>query len=173
MIQYYDSKGQRIKVENFSDAFYKPDGLYEAGMLDHIFRGMIKSHTQAEDLHVNEEMTNKMFMNSQYGFGLDLVAQIIQQGRDHGLPGYTEWRKFCGLPTVRTFEDLRDVMSSGSVSTLRNTYGTVDDIDLFTGGLAEVPTKGAVVGPTFACLLGRQMFYYKTGTDNYIICNAN
>ena len=34
---------------------------------------------------------------------------------------------------------------------------------MFTGGLAEVPTKGAVVGPTFACLLGRQMYYYKTG----------
>ena len=94
---------------------------------------------------------------------LDLVAQVIQQGRDHGLPGYTEWRKFCGLPQVRTFEDLRDVMSTGSVSTLRNTYKKVEDIDLFTGGLAEVPTKGAVVGPTFACLLGRQMYYYKTG----------
>ena len=46
IIQYYDNKGQRVKVESFSDAFYKPDGLYEAGMLDHIFRGMIKSHTQ-------------------------------------------------------------------------------------------------------------------------------
>ena len=54
-------------------------------------------------------------------------------------------------------------MSSGSVSTLKSTYGSVDDIDLFTGGLAEVPTKGAVVGPTFACLLGRQMYYYKAG----------
>ncbi len=35
--------------------------------------------------------------------------------------------------------------------------------DSFTGGLAEVPTKGAVVGPPFACLLGRQMYYYKAG----------
>ena len=73
--------GQRVKVENFSEAFYKPDGLYEAGMLDHIFRGMIKTHTQSEDLHVNEEMTNKMFMDANFGFGLDLVAQVIQQGR--------------------------------------------------------------------------------------------
>ena len=73
--------GQRVKVENFSEAFYKPDGLYEAGMLDHIFRGMIKTHTQSEDLHVNEEMTNKMFMDENFGFGLDLVAQVIQQGR--------------------------------------------------------------------------------------------
>ena len=44
----------------------------------------------------------------------------------------------------------------------------LQDIDLFTGGLAEVPTKGAVVGPTFACLLGRQFFYYKTG-DRYLV----
>ena len=79
------------------------------------------------------------------------------------MPGYTEWRKFCGLPQVRTFEDLRDVMSGGSVTTLRATYGSIEDIDLFTGGLAEVPTKGAVVGPTFACLLGRQMYYFKSG----------
>lgn len=128
-----------------------------------VFQGMVKSHTQSEDLFVNEEMTNKMFMDSKYGFGLDLVAQIIQQGRDHGLPGYTEWRDFCGLPKVQTFDDLRDVMSSSSVNTLSETYGSINDIDLFTGGLAEVPTKGAVVGPTFACLLGRQMFYYKTG----------
>ncbi len=42
----------------------------------------------------------------------------------------------------------------------------LDDLDLYTGGLAEVPTDGAVVGPTFACLIGRQMFYYKTG-DRY------
>ena len=54
-------------------------------------------------------MTNKMFMNHKYGFGLDLVAQIIQQGRDHGLPGYIEWRKFCGLPSVRIFHFSHDI----------------------------------------------------------------
>ena len=32
----------------------------------------------------------------------------------------------------------------------------MDDIDLFVGGLAERPLTGAVVGPTFACLLGQQ-----------------
>ena len=48
-----------------------------------------------------------------------------------------------------------------------STYKNVEDVDLFTGGLAEVPTKGAVVGPTFACLLGRQMYYYKTGKCHF------
>ena len=97
---------------------------------------------------------------------LKFVSQVIQQGRDHGLPGYVRWRRFCGLPAVDSFDDLRDVMSAGAVNILQNTYQTIEDIDLYTGGLAEVPSKGAVVGPTFACLIGRQMFYYKSG-DRY------
>ena len=55
------------------------------------------------------------------------------------------------------------------VCDLREAYSSIQDIDLFTGGLAEVPTKGAVVGSTFACLLGRQFFYYKTGDRRVIL----
>jgi peroxidase len=32
----------------------------------------------------------------------------------------------------------------------------VNDIDLFMGALAETPLKGAVVGPTFGCILAHQ-----------------
>lgn len=166
LLQYYEQSGKNIKSEHFSDTFYKPFELYQPNMIDHVIRGMTKSHAQAEDVHVVGDMTNKMFMNSTSGMGLDLVSQIIQQGRDHGLPGYSKWRKFCGLPQVNRFEDLLDVMSSNTLNVLRKIYPTVQDIDLFTGGLAEVPTKGSVIGPTFACLIGRQMYYYKTG-DRY------
>ncbi len=68
--------------------------------------------------------------------------------------------------TVRVGGYFSIVLIGDSIKVLRRTYVDVEDVDLFTGGLAEVPTKGAVVGPTFACLIGRQMFYYKTG-DRY------
>ena len=61
---------------------------------------------------------------------------------------------------LRTLFFLRTflTMVPGSVETLRKAYEDhLEDVDLFTGGLAEVPTKGAVVGPTFACLIGRQV----------------
>ena len=32
----------------------------------------------------------------------------------------------------------------------------VNDVDLFTGALAETPLKGAVVGPTIGCILAHQ-----------------
>ncbi|TRY61661.1 hypothetical protein TCAL_04392 [Tigriopus californicus] len=166
IFQYYEQSGSKVKVEKLSEAFYKPFSLYEPQMIDNILRGITKSHSQSEDIHVNGEMTNKMFMNATTGMGLDLVAQIIQQGRGHGLPGYVKWRSFCGLPEVTKFEQLKDIMTVGTIQVLKNTYSSIEDIDLFTGGLAEVPSKGAVVGPTFACLIGRQMFYYKSG-DRY------
>ena len=39
----------------------------------------------------------------------------------------------------------------------------VEDIDLFVGGLSERPLSGAVVGPTFGCLLGQQFQILKKG----------
>ena len=66
----------QVKVEHFSESFYKPFSLYESNMIDHIIRGMIKSHAQSEDVHVIGDMTNKMFMNSSSGMGLDLVSQV-------------------------------------------------------------------------------------------------
>lgn len=44
---------------------------------------------------------------------------------------------------------------------------SVHDIDLFTGGLAEAPLKGAIVGPTFTCLLATQFHYLKKGDRHW------
>ena len=42
-------------------------------------------------------------------------------------------------------------------------YSDVRDIDLFTGGLAEKPMRGALIGPTFACLLSQQFERLRRG----------
>ncbi len=63
-----------------------------------------------------------MLEQNNAGFGMDLIALNIQRGRDHGLPGYNEFRKVCGLNPINSFEDLEQVMQNGSAQTLSTLY---------------------------------------------------
>lgn len=47
-------------------------------------------------------------------------------------------------------------MDSVDVKALSELYESIDDVDLFILGLAEKPEPGSLVGPTFACIIGRQ-----------------
>lgn len=39
----------------------------------------------------------------------------------------------------------------------------MDDIDLFVGGVSEDPADGAVVGPTFGCVIATTFRNLRTG----------
>ena len=49
------------------------------------------------------------------------------------------------------------------VSVLRSIYPSVDEVDLFIGAVAEKPLKGALLGPTFVCLVGDQFARLRRG----------
>ena len=46
-------------------------------------------------------------------------------------------------------------------------FRNVKDIDLFVGGLAEKPMNGSILGPTFSCLIGIQVYHWKWGDRFY------
>lgn len=44
---------------------------------------------------------------------------------------------------------------------LLQVYKSVEDIDLFTGGLCETPLQGGIIGPTFGCVIGLQFSFLR------------
>jgi peroxidase len=58
-----------------------------------------------------------------------------------------------------------DVLGDYAVNIILSTlyFRHVDDIDLYTGGLSEIRTKGGLTGPTFACIIGKSFASWKFG----------
>lgn len=63
---------------------------------------------------LNSELTEKLF-RAAHEIALDLASLNIQRGRDHALPGYTEWRRMCNLSVPEDFDELSNDISSNEV----------------------------------------------------------
>lgn len=148
------------------DMFQFPFGLYR-GQLEGIIGGLLDSPSQKFDRHMVRDVTNHLYQNRGNQSGLDLASLNINRGRDHGIPGYTTLVEFCGGPEITTWRQLDRLYQRGVRSRFENIYERVEDIDLFTGGLAERPNQGAVVGPTFTCIMGIQFYHLKYGDRFY------
>ena len=49
------------------------------------------------------------------------------------------------------------------VDQMRRIYNDINDVDLFIGGVSERLVQGAMLGPTFLCLIGDQMARLRRG----------
>ncbi|XP_048515872.1 uncharacterized protein LOC105686151 [Athalia rosae] len=153
------------------DGFFNPDMLYEVGMIDEMLRGLVSTPMETLDQFITGEVTNHLFENRRIPHsGVDLIALNVQRARDHGIPSYNNYRALCNLKRASTFEDLSREMAPEVIARLKRIYASVDDIDLFPGGMSERPLQGGLVGPTFACIIAIQFrqsrkcdrFWYET-----------
>ena len=67
------------------------------------------------------------------------------------------FREACGMSKACSWSSPPSEISAALWDKLSALYEAPGDIDLFTAGLAETPLAGAHVGPTFACIIGRQV----------------
>jgi len=132
------------------DLFGRPK--YVLNDLDNLVDGLVSNQAENTDRWYSSGMTNHLFEDADVGTGsgLDIAALNIQRGRDHGLPGYNDWRQYCGFDPI-DFEDL----AQGASNRFASVYASADDIDLYSGGLVEA-SAGGQTGETYACLLGKQ-----------------
>ncbi|XP_011297271.1 peroxidase [Fopius arisanus] len=158
---------------------FNPYSLYSRKGVESSVMSAASNNIQRTSPHVTSELTRHLFEDPldrsedkpRLPCGLDLVSLNIQRGRDHGLPGYTSWRKYCNLTRPQKFEDLEEIMDSETLREIERVYGEVDDVDLYTGALAEKTTGDGIVGPTFSCLIGDQFQRLQRG-DRFWYENA-
>ena len=148
---------------NIVSAFFAPQQFVEGGGTDPILRGLLTEPVGLVDEFLNHFITNKLFAANITSPGLDLASLNIQRGRDHGLPPYFTWKMWalqeCGNESAFTHE-LTKIH-------LLNTYGSLDTVDLFVGGLAERPLGGGLVGATFACIFAKMFQAIRDGDRFY------
>ncbi|XP_060891530.1 eosinophil peroxidase isoform X1 [Labrus mixtus] len=139
--------------------------VVQEGGIDPVLRGLLLSPAklQTPGQMMVEELTERLFQ-AQGGMPLDLGALNLQRGRDHGLPGYCSWRKFCSLSVPNTTSELADILSNFTLAhKLQLLYGTPHNIDVWVGAISEPALPGGRVGPLLSCLLARQFRALRDG----------
>jgi hypothetical protein len=144
------------------DAFFNI-GLIDEFGLESFLKGFATHKQYETDTKINSILRNFLFGSptAPVRFGLDLAALNIQRGRDHGLPDYNDIRKFYTGSPARTFADI--TKNTTLAAALQTQYGTIDNIDLWIGILAEDILPGKSVGKTMHAMLKAQFEKLRDG----------
>lgn len=170
-VERWSKTHRYVESQRLSEMLQQPYDLYKGGWVDTYLLGLLNQVAQAFDDSITQEVTNHLFQEPGKKFGLDLAALNIQRGREHGIPSYNRWREFCGFPVIRSWDDMTGIMSNHTVTNYARMYSGPEDVDLWSGGVSEKPLPGSMVGPTFACIIGKQFrnlrkgdrFWYENG----------
>ncbi|KAM3871384.1 thyroid peroxidase [Diretmus argenteus] len=156
---------ERFPPLRLQTTFFSPWRLVKEGGLEPILRGLLGTAAKAvaTDKLMSDELTERLDVLN-VSQNMDLAALNLQRGRDHALPGYNDWREFCGLKRIKTQEDFRGVVRDNEVTEkIQRMYKHPDNIDVWLGGLIEQLLPGSRNGPLFSCLIGKQMKALRDG----------
>ena len=141
------------------DSFFAPHRYYFEGGLDPLIRGLfgVPAKIKTPRQIMNSELTEKLFHLLRH-VAQDLASLNIQRGRDHGLRGYADYRRYCNMSEADDFEALKNEISSEEVrQILKELYGDVRNVDIWAAGMLEDVLPGAKIGPLFMCIIVEQM----------------
>lgn len=141
------------------NAFFNPSEI-ELNGIDSLLQGAAFNLAQEIDNELVDDVRNFLF-GPPGADGFDLASLNIQRGRDHGLADYNSTRVALGLDAVTSFSE---ISSDPEVAAkLESLYGSVDNIDLWVGGLAEDHVPGSSMGETFTAIIVDQFERLRDG----------
>jgi hypothetical protein len=162
--------------------FFDPNVLNPRGVVDAltghistdigpILKADADGVAQADDLLAISQVRNLLFANGGLtDNGQDLIARDVERARDDGIGSYNQVRVAYHLPAVSSFAQITSNVTVQQE--LQKAYGSVDNIDVFEGGLAEDHVAGSDMGPLFTRILANQFVRLRDG-DRYFYLNES
>jgi peroxidase len=149
--------------EQLKDLFFEPPANFTAnGGADGVLRHLGSDLSQELDVKIVNDLRN--FLAAPPSF-LDLAAINIQRGRDLGLGTLNDTRASLGFTPYTNFSQV--TANAQVAADLQTAFGSVNQVDLWTGGLAEDHAAGAFVGQTFQAIIARQFTALRDGDRLY------
>ena len=170
-----DANGNEIAEGHLQlrNAFFAPSRIVDEGGIEPLLRGLALQTCQQIDVQIVDDVRNFLFGPPGSG-GFDLAALNLQRGRDHGLPDYNTVRVAMGLDPKSSFAEV----TSDSIvqERLASVYDSVDEIDVWVGGLAEDPVNQGLVGELIFTVVKLQFerlrdgdrFWYERLPDDFL-----
>ena len=145
---------------SLQNGFFTPS-FFDTNSVDSVLAGLASQTAQDVDTLVIDDVRNFLFGPPGAG-GLDLASLNIQRGREHGIGDVNSVRAVLGLLQYDDFIDLTggDVNLAADFASV---YDSIDDVDLWIGGLAEAHVNGGLVGETFNAIIADQFIRARDG----------
>ena len=159
--------GAFTSEQTLAESFFEDPAVFSATGADGLLRHLSGDLANPLDTHLVDGLRNLLFDPPD---GLDLAAINIQRAHDLGLGTLNQTREALQLTPYTSFDQITS--DPETAAALEQAYGSVDAIDLWTGGLAEDHVAGGVIGPTFAQIIGDQFTALRDG-DRYYFENQN
>jgi hypothetical protein len=146
------------------NSYFQPHMMREVDGIDAYLTGMVNQQQQDVDCKVIDDLRNFLFGPPGAG-GLDLAAINMMRGRDRGVPDYNSVREYFGLAPKQSFATLSDDVFLNQ--RLYEAYQDINDIDLWTGILAEDNVEGSIFGELALHIMKMQFSALRDGDRFY------
>src|SRR5262245_49318450 len=154
--------GAFTSEQTLAESFFEDTATFNATGADGLLRHLAGDLSNPLDTRLVDGLRNFLVDPPD---GMDLAAINIQRGHDLGLGTLNQTREALGLALYTSFDQISS--DQETAAELEQAYGSVDAIDLWTGGLAEDHVAGSVIGSTFGKIIGDQFTALRDGDQYY------
>jgi len=146
------------------NSFFNPERIREVNGIESYLTGMVNQQEQDVDCYVIDDLRNMLFGAPGSG-GMDLAAINMMRGRDRGLPDYNSVREQFGFNRKQSFATISDDVYMNQK--LYQAYGDINDVDVWTGVLAEDNVPGSLFGELGHYIMEEQFTALRDGDRFY------